>query len=391
MTEKTHNLSNSETPPSTEKNRLLILLQRTFGTYQVPLSVAAVLLFAVAFNGFLLAAGPAADSGIYKPDFEGGPDVEEVVTYEAGVEADYSESFFENSFVSPIFFLTTTGSSGTTPPESETSFMNIQGTTLIASTNPLTTFTSVQDRDEVIIYRVEEGDTPSGIAAAFGISTHTLLWANKLKDGDYIKPGDELTVLPVSGVLHTVKKGETLAGIAKTYKGDLEKTIAFNGLPANGTVIEGERIVIPDGEMPPPPRPPQRRYVSTAQAASRVSSPISAGYYIYPTTGRNWGRRHANNGVDIANSCGTPIYAAAEGRVVTSDPSGWNGGFGKFVKISHSNGTATLYAHHSQNLVAAGDYVAQGQLISYMGTTGRSTGCHLHFEVHGARNPLIRY
>jgi len=104
-----------------------------------------------------------------------------------------------------------------------------------------------QNRTEVIAYEVQPGDVPSEIAVAFDISTETLLWANNLSIWDYIKPGQELVILPVSGVLHTVKKGETLEQIVKNYKGDLEEVIEFNGLPANGALAIGQEIVIPNG------------------------------------------------------------------------------------------------------------------------------------------------
>ena len=92
--------------------------------------------------------------------------------------------------------------------------------------------------------------------------------------------------------------------------------------------------------------------------------------------------------VCVAASCWTPIYAASAGRVAISDGYGWNGGYGKYVKIDHGNGVGTLYSHNIQNEVSAGQSVLQGQLIAYMGSTGRSTGCHVHWEVFGALNPL---
>ena len=186
-----------------------------------------------------------------------------------------------------------------------------------------------------------------------------------------------------------VKKDETLNGIAKKYSADSAEILAFNGLPADGSVLNiGDELVVPDGEPPAPPKP---KYVPTYSGPSFATNRVPLGYFIAPTTGHNFGRRHSNNGVDIANSCGTPIYAAAAGTVNRSDAVGWNGGYGKVIEITHANGTETLYAHNSRNLVAPGEYVAQGQLIAIMGTTGRSTGCHLHFEVHGATNPLVRY
>lgn len=105
-----------------------------------------------------------------------------------------------------------------------------------------------EQRNSVITYEVQPGDVLSEIATAFGVSTNTLLWANNLSVWNYIKPGQKLTILPVSGILHTVKKGETLDKIVKNYKGDLDKTINFNGLPASGVLAVGQQVIIPDGE-----------------------------------------------------------------------------------------------------------------------------------------------
>lgn len=102
---------------------------------------------------------------------------------------------------------------------------------------------------------------------------------------------------------------------------------------------------------------------------------------------------HYNNAVDIANNCGTPIYAAAAGLITESIAKGWNDGYGQYIKIEHPNKTETLYSHLDQNIATAGKYVPQGELIGYMGNTGNThgpTGCHLHFEVHGAGNPLAK-
>lgn len=103
-------------------------------------------------------------------------------------------------------------------------------------------------RNGVVSYKVQPGDVPSEIAAAFDISTETLLWANNLSVWDYIKPGQELVILPVSGVLHKVKKGETIEQIVKKYKADLEETIEFNTLPANGALAIDQEIIIPSGQ-----------------------------------------------------------------------------------------------------------------------------------------------
>ncbi len=121
-------------------------------------------------------------------------------------------------------------------------------------------------------------------------------------------------------------------------------------------------------------------------------------YFASPTTGWNWGRLHDYNAVDIANRCGTPVYAAAEGLVVeVANDDGWNNGYGNYIKIEHPiNGskTYTRYAHLSKVLVDKGIYVLQGAEIGLMGNTGNTigqTGCHLHFEVYGAKNPFGKY
>ena len=252
-------------------------------------------------------------------------------------------------------------------------------------------------RHGVATYAVGEGDTLSDIAGRFGVSLLSVAISNNIVDPDAIKPGDELRVPPSANdalhvFLHTVKSGETLAGIAKRYAADGERVIAFNGLPADGVLTAGAELMLPVNEPPEfaKPNPPAPKPVSPT-APRFASSQTALGYYIAPTTGRNYGRIHSNNGVDIANSCGTPVYAAASGTITRADGSGWNGGYGIVIDIAHPNGTSTRYAHLSQIVTWSGG-VGQGQLIGYMGTTGRSTGCHLHFEVHGegARNPLRR-
>ena len=125
----------------------------------------------------------------------------------------------------------------------------------------------------------------------------------------------------------------------------------------------------------------------------KKGEPDNVGYFRMPTTGWNWGRLHNQNAVDIANNCGTPIYAAAEGLITESASDGWNSGYGNYIKIKHPNNTETLYSHNDENIILAGQYVKQGDLIAYMGNTGNThgpTGCHLHFEVRGAKNPLAK-
>jgi LysM repeat protein len=258
------------------------------------------------------------------------------------------------------------------------------GSSIMKQSPPLTTVTAENIRTETTSYIVKSGDVPSVIAASFGITTNTLLWANNLSDGQYIKPGDELIILPLSGIRYKVKSGDTISGIAQKYKGETSKIIGYNNLQDEGAIATGDYLMIPDGEMP------QQTYQKTYTATYASYTKNLDGYFIHPSAGIGYRSRgiHPHNAADIAASCWTPLYASAEGTVAISDAYGWNGGYGKYVKITHPNGTQTLYAHNIQNQVSAGQYVKQGQLIAYMGSTGRSTGCHVHWEVYGAKNPL---
>jgi murein DD-endopeptidase MepM/ murein hydrolase activator NlpD len=258
------------------------------------------------------------------------------------------------------------------------------GSGLIAPLSPSISVFS-DERQEIVTYIVEDGDTPSAIAAQFGITVSTLLWANKLSEHSLIRPGQELIILPVSGVKHEVKRGETIQSIAKKYQAEIDDIVAFNDLPPSGDIFVGDTIIIPGGKVAPPPAPPSRRSYPRVTTTQVVS-----GYFMQPASGRNYGRLHAFNGVDIANSCGTNLVASAGGIVSVADGSGWNGGYGKLVRIRHANGVETLYGHMQAIAVRLGQSVAQGQFIGDMGTTGRSTGCHVHFEVRGARNPFAR-
>ena len=236
------------------------------------------------------------------------------------------------------------------------------------------------------IYIVRQGDTVSEIAEMFGVSANTIVWANDL--GRHIFEGQHLVVLPFTGVRHQVKSGDTVSSIASNYSASAEEIMEFNNISADGRLSTGHFIDVPGGvKKTAPPRPvvsssPTYAY-QTNQGVSAASS-----YFIRPVRGgiRTQGL-HGRNAVDIAAPIGTPIYAAASGRVVVS---GWHSsaGYGYYIVIEHPNGTKTLYAHNSRNLVGVGEWVGQGEIIAEMGSTGFSTGPHIHFEVHGAANPF---
>ena len=265
----------------------------------------------------------------------------------------------------------------------EPSLASVIGGSLLKQSSPLTIAAAENVRTNIIKYTVKPGDVPSVIAASFGITTNTLLWANNLSDCQLIRPQDVLVILPVSGVRYKVQSGDTISSIAIKYKGEIDKIIAFNGLSDGGGIIAGDYIIIPDGEIS------ANTYTRYAAKYAPYSQNLDS-LFIHPTAGVGYRSRalHPHNAIDIAASCWTPIYAASAGTVAISKGYGWNGGYGKYIKINHSNGVATLYSHNIQNEVSAGQYVQQGQLIAYMGSTGISTGCHVHWEVYGALNPL---
>jgi len=289
---------------------------------------------------------------------------------------------------SQVLFLSSTGNSFPESPD----FSLIQGNSLIAITPPvmvkpqvfgtLTEGEETEIRKEILEYEVQPGDTLWQIAENFNISLDTLLWANNLNQNSRISPGQKLIILPVSGVIHQVKRGETLSGIAKTYKGDVEKIVEFNELSGEGDIFAGDLVIIPNGIMPiPQPLPSE--------------IPLASSYFIFPTKGKITQGLHWYNAIDIANECGTPIFATAQGEVLKVKY-GWNQGAGNYLTILHPNGVTTIYGHLNTSFVNPGDKVSQGQIIALMGGqpgtpgAGRSTGCHLHFGVMGAKNPFAK-
>ena len=237
--------------------------------------------------------------------------------------------------------------------------------------------------DQISVYVVHEGDTLSQIAEMFNVTVNTIKWSNDL-NSNTVKPGQTLVILPISGVKHTVAKGDTLDSVAKKYKGDMNEIIAYNNLQEGQTLAIGSIIIIPDGEV-------AAIQSSSGGVLRSGSSSLKeySGYYMKPIVG---GRKtqgiHGYNAVDIAAPVGTEILAAADGEVIISRSGGWNGGYGNYIVIRHSNGTQTLYSHNSRNAVSTGDIVKQGQVIGYVGKSGKVTGAHLHFEIRGAKNPF---
>lgn len=256
------------------------------------------------------------------------------------------------------------------------------------------TLVSNLPKGETTEYRVQEGDTVSGISQKFGVSMDTIIWGNNLKSVDAIKVGQILKILPVSGVKHLVKRGETIYSIAKDYKVDAQNIIdyPFNTFANDETfaLAAGQELIIPDGIKPKEVIVDTKTYAT--QTVAPIPGVVGEGNFMWPTSGRISQRYYwYHQAVDIANSSNPDIVASQGGTVVSA---GWNaGGYGNFVVIDHGNGYKTLYAHMLNNsvIVKAGQRVTQGQKLGVMGSTGRSTGTHLHFEVKGPGgnlNPL---
>jgi LysM repeat protein len=235
---------------------------------------------------------------------------------------------------------------------------------------------------QISVYIVREGDTLSEIAEMFGVSANTILWANDIK-ANSIRVGQELVILPISGVRHVVKSGDTLQSVAKKYKADLEDILSYNGLSSSSKIKSGDVVIIPDGVIS------ATQNIAGSGSRSSTSYPTYAGYYLRPIVGGKKSQGiHGHNGVDIAAPIYTPILASADGKVIVSRTGGYNGGYGTYVVVSHANGTQTVYAHMSVNNVSVGEWIDQGQVIGAIGMTGKTTGPHLHFEVRGAKNPF---
>ncbi len=237
--------------------------------------------------------------------------------------------------------------------------------------------------DQISVYVVREGDTLSSIAAMFDVSENTIRWANNLTSSSVIRKDQELIILPISGIKYTIKKGDTLKSIAKNHNSNEEEILLYNNLASAADITAGETIIIPNGEI-------TTTVATPVKTGTKTSTPrSSSSYFIRPVRGgvRTQGI-HGHNGVDLASALNTPIIAAAGGKVIIAKQGGWNGGYGNYIVISHPNGMQTLYGHLNSVSVSVGQTVSQGATIGYMGSTGQSTGVHLHFEVRGGKNPF---
>ena len=245
--------------------------------------------------------------------------------------------------------------------------------------------TSEASRPEVLYYSVKSGDTVLAIAQRFGLQPETLMWSNSFieQNPDRLKIGDQVRILPIDGVLHVVKRGDTLSGIASKYETDMQAIVQYaaNGITsADDSLPIGKEIVVPGGVKPYVA--PTVGGASTAYSVARPDGALAgSGNFSWPSAGYvSQGYWRGHPAIDIAGWLGAPVTAADAGYVVLAG-GGWNGGYGNYVIVDHGNGFTTLYAHLNSIFVKPGETVSRGQQVGTMGNTGNSTGAHLHLEI----------
>jgi len=257
-------------------------------------------------------------------------------------------------------------------------------TDIIPNTNTtLTLVPEARKRNEEIIYTISGGDTLSSIGQQFKISTDALKYVNSLTDTSILTVGDTITIPPVSGLVHTVEDGDTLESIAEKYSVASQAVADFNYILDISQLAVGSELVIPGAQIPEIPVyiPPTPIYTQQPQLAD---IPNLGDGFIWPTTTRIISQYFSwyHNGLDIAVpwSWGLPPLFASSGGTVTR--AGWDPwGLGLHVAIDHGNGYETVYGHMSRIDVGYGQRVSKGQTIGIMGSTGRSSGPHVHLTL----------
>ncbi len=317
--------------------------------------------------------------------FEAGKDILAGALYHK--RGKYARPFLHSAMLALIFFGITLG-----PRLVQASFAGeaVREDGTAAGTNSLSvsldsigvaTIESNKPWNQVSDYTVKDGDTLSTIAVKFGVSTDSIKWANPNINWQKVKPGVSISVPPVTGIVYKVKPGDTVYSIAKQFQTDPQGIVDFpmNTFSDDETfaLVAGQTLIVPDGVMPDATATSVPQLASVTPGAGAASS---TGTYVWPAFGRiTQPFRYYHPGVDIANHDGGPILAADSGVVIRA---GWDTtGYGNMIMLDHGNGVRTLYGHLSLIEVAIGQRVQKGSEIGHMGSTGRSTGTHLHFEI----------
>lgn len=318
-------------------------------------------------------------------------------------------AFFVSSFLPPYIPPTAIAEAGITPESNQ--FLLVEDGFLYKTSSVALNGGRIA-YSRAITHTVKSGEGLIKLADLYSISVDTIRWANNLEENATLQPGQELTILPVDGVLHRVRSGETLIGIANKYDVTAEEIATQNDLQ-NGFILAGQGLIIP-GVQPLPeapvviattppapasttkPRNPNLPVAVTKPSPALTPSP-TYGTLQKPCSDACFITQYYHGGhyaLDMQERGGGPIYAAEAGTVITAK-TGWNGGYGNHIIIDHGNGLHTLYAHNKTLLVNMGDTVTRGMKIADMGNTGLvygRTGIHVHFEVRVngiKKNPLL--
>ena len=241
---------------------------------------------------------------------------------------------------------------------------------------------------EIITHYVQEGETLESIAQRYSLQVETILWENNLLKTAPIKPGQELRILPIDGVRHKVSKGETIYSVGKKYGLEGSQIQMLVDYPFNEFLNDetfelatGQFIMVPEGIKPEEKKVVPNRGVGYLAQTPNAGSVAAQGSFVWPASGMITQRySFYHKAIDIANRSAGSILAADSGKVIGA---GWldNSGYGNRVIIDHGNGYVTLYAHLRTVQVSQGQTVNRGDVLGQMGSTGRSTGTHLHFEI----------
>jgi len=269
----------------------------------------------------------------------------------------------------------------------------IQDSYLDKKNSPVTTISDAP-RKNIIMHIVKDNETLWSIADKYELSENTIKWSNGMDDSGIVIPGQELFITPIDGIYYQIQGGDTLSSISEKYKSNIDDIYQWNDDLGDGDVVLGQRVFLPGGEVPPPPKPVYVPDTSSGYSSTYTPQPYTSsgpvagtGQFGWPTSGMTitqyFGATSFNpwhTGIDIDSRSGWDIWAADSGTVTTASY-GWGGGYGNHIIIDHGNGYQTLYGHLSALDVVPGQYVSKGQRLGTMGSTGWSTGPHLHFEI----------
>jgi len=266
----------------------------------------------------------------------------------------------------------------------------------IARISDIHTIIPERERDTITTYEVQAGDSVFTIAKQFSIKPETVLWANEeiLDDNpNMLSIGQQLSIPAQDGVIYKWKSTDTIEGVAMKFKTDPEAILTWpdNNLDlADPKISSGTLVMVPGGERELKTWVVPTMWRANAGATRNIATgcdtsggtAYGSGTFVWPSinrsiSGNDYWSGHL--GIDIAAATGAPVYASDSGVVVYA--AGISGGYGLMVMIDHGNGFHTLYAHLSQTVARCGQNVAQGQTIAYSGSSGNSTGPHLHFEI----------